>query len=339
MPTIPFPTTSRPGSHPALGQGRLSNAHAIREGEKVHWRRVAGMRPFADPKSSSGTYNGPRGLFWSGLDLLWCFKNRVARVDASGSVQLLNGEITGSVPATFARNNNAVPDIVVVSNSRAMVVRSNTLVDYPDGDVGAPSSVSSLDGYLLFTYGDGTVRASELNSTEINSLSTWKAESNPDGLLRGMVSAQLFYAFGSASIEVLQDVGTAPFPLARQSVIPVGLIGPWAAAGGSVEGWDTDIFFVARDGTVRRLSGYQTSVVSTPDVTRDIRAVTDKNKLIASVYVMGENAFWSLSSPNWTWEYNVTTGEWHQRQSYTASPAGVRQPRPMPMTSGSRRTP
>lgn len=315
MATIPFPTSSRPGSHPVLGQGRLVNAHAVREGEKVYWRRVAGIKEFAVPAVQS-TYENPRGLFWSGLDVIWCFKDRVARVNASGEIRILNGEVSGSVPTSIARNNNAVPDIVVVSNSQVRLIGTNTLIDYPDGNVGAPNSVSSLDGYLLFTYGDGTVRATGLNTTEINSLSSWKAESNPDGLLRGMVSAQLFYAFGSATIEVLQDVGTSPFPLARQAVIPVGLIGPWAVAGGAVEGWDTDLFFVAQDGTVRRLSGYQTEVVSTPDVTRDIRAVTDKTSLIATVYVMGENAFWSLSCPDWTWEYNVTTGEWHQRQSY-----------------------
>jgi hypothetical protein len=316
MAIIPFPTSSRPGSQPALGQGRLVNSHAVKEGEKVHWRRVAGMTEFADPLSTTGLYDVPRGLFWSGVDLIWTFKDRVARVNSSGDVKLLNGEISGRLPVTIARNNNATPDIVVVAASGVVTVGDSTISGYPDGNVGAPNSVSMLDGYLLFTYGDGTIKASDLNTTTISPSSVWKAESNPDGLSRGMVSGQLFYAFGSATIEVLSDVGTSPFPLARQAVIPVGLIGQWAVAGGAVEGWDTDLFFVAQDGTVRRLSGYQTSVVSIPDVTRDIRAVADKTSLIASVYVMGENAFWSLSCAEWTWEYNVTTGEWHQRESY-----------------------
>ncbi|MEN3931409.1 hypothetical protein WJT86_10110 [Microvirga sp. W0021] len=317
MTIIPFPTSSRPGSHPVLGQGRLVNAHAVREGDKVYWRRVAGMKIFADPLNFSGLYHGPRGLFQLNNDVLWIFKDRAARVDYQGKTTLLSGEVNGAVPATVARNNREDTDYVIVSNNTAYMISGNTVVEYDakGGSVGSPNDVSMLDGYFLFTYQDGTVIASELNSTEINSLSSWRAESTPDKLLRGMVSGQLFYAFGTASIEVLQDVGTAPFPLARQAVIPVGLIGKWAVAGGAVEGWDRDLLFVAQDGTVRLLSGYQTQTVSIPDVTRDIRSVADKDTLIASVYVMGENAFWSLSSPNWTWEYNVTTGEWHQRKS------------------------
>jgi len=292
------------------------NAYAAKDGQQVRWTRCPGMRRFAEGQS---LFTNPRGLFWSGVDLIWVFKDRACRVNSSGVITTLSGEASGELPVSIARNNNAIPDIVVVGTSGVYTVGSNTISGYPDGNVGAPNSVSSLDGYLIFTYGDGSIRASDLNTTEINSLSSSRAESNPDGLLRGVVSAQLFYAMGQASIEVYQDAGTAPFPLARVAVIPVGLIGQWAVAGGSVEGWDTDLFFVAADGTVRRVSGYQVETVSTPDVVRDIRAVADKSTLIASVYVLGDNAFWSLSCPDWTWEYNVTTGEWHERKSYEAN--------------------
>jgi len=320
MTAIPFPTSSRPGGSPALGQGRLVNVYASKDGAAVRWSRVPGLRRFAEPSSgqvAAMTY--PRGLTWSGIDLISVVRDRVLRVNSSGRITFLNGEISGTGPVTIARNNNAIPDIVVVSASGVVTVGSNMISAYPDGNVGAPNSVSSLDGYLIFTYGDGSIRASDLNTTEINSLSSTRAEANPDGLLRGIVSAQLFYAMGETTIEVYQDAGTMPFPLARVAVIPVGLMGPWAVAGGGVEGWDTSPFFVARDGTVRRLDGYQVQTVSTPDVVRDILAVKDRASLIANVHVSGENAFWSLSCPDWTWEYNVTTGEWHQRCSYGLS--------------------
>lgn len=317
MTAIPFPTSSRPGGSPALGQGRLVNVYASKDGGAVYWSRVPGLRRFAEPPSNHAiAMTFPRGLAWSGIDLISVVKDRVCRVNSSGSITFLNGEISGIGPVTIARNNNAIPDIVVVSASGVVTIGANTISGYPDGNVGAPNSVSSLDGYLIFTYGDGSIRASDLNTTEINALSSTRAEANPDGLLRGIVSAQLFYAMGETTIEIYQDAGTAPFPLARVAVIPVGLIGPWAVAGGATEGWDTSPFFVARDGTVRRLDGYQVQTVSTPDVVRDILAVENRASLIASVHVTGENAFWSLSCADWTWEYNVTTGEWHQRRSY-----------------------
>jgi len=317
MVAIPFPTSSRPGERPALGQGRLVNAFATKEGKAIRWKRVPGLKVFAEPSQAvASVFTGPRGLFWSGNDLVVAVKDRIARLNSSGTITMLNGTFAGDTPVTIARNNNATPDIVAVASASVVTIGASSISPYGDGDVGVPNSVSSLDGYLIFTYGDGTIRATGLNTISVDGLSSTKAESNPDGLLRGLVSAQLFYAMGQASIEVYQDVGKSPFPLERVAVIPVGLMAPFAVAGGQQEGWDTQPIFVARDGTVRRLSGYQEEIVSTPDVVRDILAVTEKSTLVASVYVVGETAIWSLSSPSWTWELNVSTGEWHQRRSY-----------------------
>lgn len=233
-----------------------------------------------------------------------------------GEVKILNGDLYGAGPVTIARNNNATPDIIIVGQTMTMQVGNENIIPYADGNIAVPNSVSTLDGYLLFTYGDGAIRATDLNTVEMNALSTTRAESNPDGLYRGLVSAQLFYAMGSASIEVFQDVGTSPFPLQRVAVMPVGLIAPWAVAGGQQDGWSSSPIFVANDGTVRRINGYQEEIISHSDVTRDILAVSNKSLLVAQVYGEGEAAIWSLSSPNWTWEYNCNTGSWHERCSH-----------------------
>jgi hypothetical protein len=181
--------------------------------------------------------------------------------------------------------------------------------------VGAPNSVSLLDAYFIFTYGDGSIIASDLNSTSINTLSTAKAEANPDGLIRGTVSGRQFYAWGPSSLEIFDNAGTSPFPLARTTVVPVGLFGPWAIAGFE-DGWDRDQIFVASDGTVRRLNGYQPDRISTRAVERDIQSVAVASTLRACVYTVSGNAFWVLSSPTWTWEFNATTNEWNERRSY-----------------------
>ncbi len=277
----------------------------------MFWRRVPGLSEFADLGLLP-----IRGMAWSGIDLIVVAADKVCRIDSQGGVKILRGELPGHSPVTIARNNNATPDIVVVSQTMTMIVGSDAISEYPDGNIAVPNSVSTLDGYLLFTYGDGAIRATNLNTAEMDGLSYAKAESNPDGLLRGVVSAQLFYAMGQASIEVFQDVGTSPFPLARVAVLPVGLIGPCAIAGAQQEGWDSKPIFVASDGTVRKLDGYQDSIISTSDVTRDILAQADKDNLIAQAYVVGETAMWSLSSPDWTWEFNAATNVWHQRKSH-----------------------
>lgn len=313
---IPFPFSSAPGEKPALGQGRLINAYFSPEGEQKLWRRVPGLSLFL-----AGIENVRGMLFFearqqllivSGAKVGWV----QALPGAETTIRWLGGEIDGSRPVCISRNNNAATDIVITTGTTSYVVAEFAVEPYPPGNISVPNSVSMLDGYFLFTYADGFIRASGLNTTDIDGLSYTKAESSPDGLLRGVVLGQLFYAMGTASIEVFRDVATTPFPLQRVHVLSVGLFGPWAVAGAQQEGWDNPFFFVASDGTVRILDGYQDSVVSTSDVTRDILTVTDRDAIRAFVYVVGKNPFLTINGPDWTWEYNLSTKHWHQRRSY-----------------------
>jgi len=43
----------------------------------------------------------------------------------------------------------------------------------------------------------------------------------------------------------------------------------------------------------------------------------DRSLIEAYIYMYNKNAFWVLSChERWTWEYNLSTGEWNERQSY-----------------------
>ena len=309
---IPFPFSSAPGDKPAIGQGRLVNAYFAPEGEQKLWKRVAGLAQFF------GGVGRVRGMMWFEQQqrLLVVAGSKVGWINNTPAIEWLGGDIDNSGPVCIARNNNAVTDIAITTGTTAYVVGTSRVEPYPDGNVGVPNSVSMLDGYLLFTYPDGFIRATGINTTDIDGLSYAKAESSPDGLLRGVVSAQLFYAMGQGSIEIYRDVGTTPFPLQRVQVLAVGLFGPWCVSGAQQEGWDNPLFFVASDGTVRALDGYQDTIVSTSDVTRDILSVSDRSSIRAFVYVVGSNPFFVLTAPNWTWEFNLATKKWHQRKSY-----------------------
>jgi hypothetical protein len=141
-----------------------------------------------------------------------------------------------------------------------------------------------------------------------------KAESRPDGVLRLIATGGRLYAFGQETIEVWSNRGTSPFPFGRDAVIPVGLLNKWAVAGAQ-PGWDAQVIFVAADGTVRQLNGYQPGVISPNWVQRLIEA-SDPANLRARVYIARGQAFWSLTGDGFTVEYNVSTGSWAQRWSY-----------------------
>jgi hypothetical protein len=74
-------------------------------------------------------------------------------------------------------------------------------------------------------------------------------------------------------------------------------------------------YFVADDCTVRRLDGYNATVVSVNDLERLIQGVVDKTKVEMSCYVEGGRAVVVVSGPTFTWEYNALTNFWNERQS------------------------
>lgn len=311
MPAVPFPTSSTPGRLSGEGEGRLVNAFVEKAGQTIYWRRVPGLTIDRD----LGGQSGPRGMAEVSGTVYLAYSGAVVSVPVSG-LPGYSGAIPGSDGVTFARNNRAPsPDLVAVRENGGAYVVAPSFGSYPDVDL--PTSVNSvtfLDGFFLYTTPDGRIFASDLNSTAVNSLSFAVAESKPDGLKRGIVHGGTFYAMGTSTIEPWRNLGSSPFPLQRAtSIMPVGLLTTMAVAGFE-EGWDHNPIFVAHDGTVREIKGYETETVSTPDVERFI-ADSNPGLLGASVYTHRGHAIWSLSSNAGTWEYDVTTKAWHERVS------------------------
>ena len=315
---IPFPRSSMPGQQPGEGQGRLINAYCEVNGSEALWRPVPGSKPYAKIVDS---YNGnapvlnTRGLIVKNNLLHVVQDTKMFTITVGDTLTQLGGEIGGSLPVTMALNNKAPDrDLVIVTEVGPYILNGNTVEDLNEPNLPMPNSVCSLDGYFIYTTGDGRIFASELNDKTVNALSFTTAEANPDGILRGTVHANQFFAWGPTSVEVYQDVGATPFPLQRVAVLPIGLLAKYSVAGYEY-GWSADQIFVASDSTVRRLVGYDPVKISNKFVERAIQRVVDKNTIRALVYVFDGNQIWSLSSPDWTWEYNLTTGFWHERQT------------------------
>lgn len=327
---VPFPTTSAPGRKPGEGTGELINVGISKNVEEVEWRRVSGLGPtFLGVGPGSPPNCVPRGMMGSPGLLVSAWRDRVSVIGGDGVPHLCSGSVSGDDPVTFARNARLpVPDVVAVCQAGAFLVHPDTfsVTAYSsiEPDVGSPNSCSYFQSYFMFTYGDGTIRASGIQSTSIDALAYAKAEANPDGLYRGISIGTAWLAMGPLTIEVWQDTGqtilpngaVSPFPLTRANVIPVGLIGPWAVAGTGDE-WDRPLLFVGSDYTVRQLDGYVPKIVSTNDVSSDIYDQRHNPAgYRACVYISGPNALWCLSTDAWTWTYNLTTQSWSKRKSY-----------------------
>ena len=321
MPNLPFPLSSTPGVLPGEGEGRLVNAFAIKTGERDTWRRVPGSTAFAN-----AGYNACRGLVdidsVSTPAIYGAWADQAVKITRDGTVSTI-GSLPGTKGVTWARNNRtssgvASPDIIACredGGAYQIAYEAGSISPFADSDL--PSTVNSVDflaGYLLFSNPDGRIFASEVNSVEQKALSFATAESHADGLKRLLVHANTAYAMGERTIEPWLNRATSPFPLGRAtSTIPVGLLATMAVAGHE-PGWGGSPTFVGDDGTVVELRGYEVKRISTAAVERFI-ASSVAETLEASVYVTRGERIWSLSSNIGTWEFNASTGRWHERSS------------------------
>jgi hypothetical protein len=319
LTAIILPTTTSPGGYSQESGGRLINIFAESLGETAGTRQVLRRVPGLSSFGTTVAQTGFRGMQSIGATLYSAWSGKVVTHSVAGGTEtVLAGTLAGTTPVFFARNNATTPDLVCVApGDGAYKITSSTVSNYPDADVLQPNSVCYSKGFFIFTYGDGTMRSSDVNSTNINALNYAAAESRPDTLYRAipMPNGQLI-ACGSESLEVWGGINDTGFPFSYISTIPLGIAGPYCVTGYE-DGWGGGLAFVGSDYSVYQLTGYTPSKISTPDLDRLIEAVSDKTTIQASVFVKDGHSFIVIQSPGvWTWVYDTNTQRWHNRASY-----------------------
>lgn len=316
MADIPFPLSSSPGRSPGESAGRLINCYAEALGPEATsvkvLRRCSGLKNFA---ATTGTI--ARGFLEVNGSLFAVIGQKMFVVAPDGTVTVV-GNVAGTKKVFMARNNKTPdPDKVLVTENGAFVFTAASVVVYPDADLPQPVSVCFQDGYFFFPIADGRCFASDLNSTAVNALSFASAEAKPDGLVHAVPFNGQVLLMGLYSTEFWVDTANAPpaFPYSRSTSISRGLVSATAIAGHDNGFGGTALIWVADDNTVVRLNGYTPEKISPPDLDHLIEAVMDKTMLEASVYVSGGHAKWVLSSNTWTWEFDLGTQKWNERES------------------------
>ena len=324
MAHIPFPLSSSPGATPQESAGRLINAYAeplgkVVEADKktapppVVWRKCPGLALFA---ASSQT--GHRGSILVDNTLYAAWSGKASRFDSTGAETVLTGSLTGTEKVFWARNNKSTPDVVCVApGTGAFTVTPAAVSSFADIDVGAPNSVSFMDGYFIFTYGDGTLQASGLNDVTINTLDKTKEQSKTGGLTRGLAFNGQHYAmgptFGAVYANTANPVG---YPFTRSYVLQRGLLSPYAIAGHE-DGFGSSLIWAADDTSIVQANGTPNPLkISPPDLDRLLAAVTNKSTLEAFVYIAQGHPKWVIKCPAWCWEFDLGSKKWNERASY-----------------------
>jgi hypothetical protein len=103
-------------------------------------------------------------------------------------------------------------------------------------------------------------------------------------------------------------------------ILPYGLI-----QANAIAGWETgfdDLMWVGPDFGVYRLpwGSFAPSKISPPDLDRFLESqVNAGNLLRAGAYMFAGKKFWVISAPGGTWEFNLGTQRWNERQSLLAN--------------------
>lgn len=313
---LPLGLQSSPGRYSHDAGGRLINAYHEEADDtgkaKLPVWAIEGLAPLSTIPNG-GRFRG--GIQVDGYGYI-VSDTTVVKIDPGGGVTTI-GAFAGSDPVFMARNRKATPQIALVSGGIKSYIENDTIATISDNDLPSPNSVTQLDGYGIYTIEDGRVFISAIDEfTDIDPLDFATAEANADKLRVGYARGQEVLLFGDESIEFWRNTG-ATFPFERIGGTTLQNLGILCRH--SVRDLNDIVFFVASDGTVRILNGYQPIRVSTHDVERSIDSVESKDSITATAYSIRGHQFYVLSSANWTWAYDATTGLWHERQSYGLS--------------------
>jgi len=285
--------------------------------EPAFLQRAPGLRLLA----TLGT--GPvRGLWTFSNTSAYAFAvsgNTLYKITTSWTATAV-GTVAGTGPVSMSDNGT---QLFIAANGPSYIYNTSTNVfaQITDPDFPGAVTVGYLDGYFVFNPPDSQQVwvTSLLDGLSVDPLDFASAEGSPDGLVALIVDHREAWLFGSNSVEVWYDAGTADFPLQR---IQGAFNEIGCAAAYSVARLDNGLFWLGSDargrGIVYRANGYNGQRISTHAVEWHIQQYGNLSDAIGYTYQQDGHAFYVLIFPsaNTTWVYDVATQAWHERAGW-----------------------
>ena len=178
--------------------------------------------------------------------------------------------------------------------------------------------VTYHDGYFIIGEGgSGRFYISGINDGEVwDALDFATAESDPDGLVRGVSALGYLWLFGKVTTEIWSNVGASDFPFRRMS----GAVLEKGAAGAhTIVEVDNSLIWLGRDkggtGIVYQASGFTPVRISTSPIEKRLRAVADDGLSKAYAYQEDGRWFYVLNDDalETSWAFDLEVKAWHER--------------------------
>lgn len=316
---IEFGHTSNPDKSGFASSQRLLNGYA----EQIGQTGKAALPVYAVPGTSrfdSGTtgLSGPcRGMLYVYDKGLYVVCGTGAALFAEdGTATACTGTVPGTSMLTMADNQNGTPQVGIVADGTYSVLDTGTnAISQPALEtLPEPSSICFVDGYLVFSIPDGRLFHTNLNNAlTVNALAYARVASRSGGFVRVVTFRGALICLKESSFEIWEDAGTTPFAFSRvRANIDIGCM-----AAQTVADVGEALIWVDHGGVVRKLTASEPERISIHAIERAIASLSaeDKAALYATYTEFAGHQCYALTSPQWTWEFDVTTGLWHERQS------------------------
>ena len=241
---------------------------------------------------------------------------------ATGVWTSLTGTLTGTdrVKVAFAETQAGFLSggLFYVSASAGTAVAAASDADWAtllsDAGETAFTSIATMGQRALLTYGSRFAFSTALQFNTTTTLSYYTAENAPDGIVAGVVLGDIYYVFGTQTIEPWVQTGDNddPFRPITGQVIDRG-----AMARDTIVKLDNTLFFIGDDRAVYRLNGLTPQILNANDawITRYLQTV-DAADVVCSVMETEAHKFLFIWTPGKCICYDVATNTWHVRKTY-----------------------
>ena len=313
MPQISLPPHSYRLNSITANNSRLINcfAEAVPEGKQpIRITRAPGIAAFSSPTAGVGRGSQPMA------GVLYAVVGQTLYSVSSAGTATSIGTIAGSNPCWMVDNGS---QLVIGQDGGTWYVYDGTLTAISDADFTSRGARAAafIDNYIAFVEPvSGRWFISDLADAEAyDSLDFATAEGAPDRLLTLAVDHREVVLFGETSTELWYNAGATGFPFERS---PSGFIELGALAVHGHCKADNSIFWLASDYTVRRLSGSTPQRVSQHGFEERLRGYSTVADCEAYSYTFNGHicAVFRFPTAGETWVFDITTNEWHERQTY-----------------------
>ena len=229
--------------------------------------------------------------------------------------------LTNPACVSMSHNQASPSQLVIVDGTNGWIFdTTNGLRQIIDTDFFSADVVDFQDQYFIFIRKDtGQFFLSNLNAgTVYTATDIATAEGDPDNLVTLISNRRELWLFGAETIEIWYNSGGSDFPFTR---FEGGFIERGCAAAFSIAEDDNSLFWLGEDRIFYRADGYTPQRISQHGIEEALRKYQIVDDACAFIYTMAGHKFYVCTFPaeDHTWVYDITTGLWHERQSFGMS--------------------